>query len=129
MISSSIRYLCRIAFTVLLVMATACGTRPAARRLTVAAAADLNFAMEEMSRRFHAAHPEVELQVAYGSSGSFFAQIRAGGPFDLFFSADLEYPRKLTAEAIGTQDSVFTYPVGPLVVWVPANSPLDPATA
>ena len=99
-----------------------CGTRPEGRKLTVAAAADLNFAMEEVARQVHAAHPEVELQVAYGSSGNFFAQIQSGAPFDVFLSADVEYARRLGRP-------VFTYAVGRLVVWVPADSRLDPATA
>jgi molybdate transport system substrate-binding protein len=71
----------------------------------------------------------VELQVAYGSSGNYFAQIQSGAPFDVFLSADVDYPRKLAAQGIGAKDSIFTYAVGRLVVWVPANSRLDPATA
>jgi len=67
--------------------------------------------------------------VAYGSSGNYFAQIQSGAPFDVFLSADVEYPRKLAALGIGAKDSIFTYAVGRLVVWVPANSRLDPATA
>jgi molybdate transport system substrate-binding protein len=97
--------------------------------VTVAAAADLNFAMPEIARQFHAAHPAVELQIAYGSSGNFFAQIGNLAPFDVFLSADVEYPRKLASAGIGAGNSVFTYAVGRLVVWVPAGSPLDPATA
>jgi molybdate transport system substrate-binding protein len=110
-------------------LAPACGGRREPRKLTVAAAADLNFAMEEVSREFRAGHPDLDLQVAYGSSGNYFAQIQSGAPFDVFLSADLEYPRKLGAAGIGAKDSIFTYAVGRLVVWVPANSRLDPATA
>jgi len=110
-------------------LGVACGGRRENRKITVAAAADLNFAMEEVSKEFRAAHPDVELQVAYGSSGNYFAQIQSGAPFDLFLSADVEYPRKLAALGIGAKDSIFTYAVGRLVVWVPANSRLDPATA
>jgi molybdate transport system substrate-binding protein len=95
----------------------------------VAAAADLNFAMQDIARGFRGQHPEVELQVAYGSSGNYFAQIQSGAPFDMFLSADVEYPRKLVALGIGAENSIFTYAVGRLVVWVPAKSPLDPATA
>jgi molybdate transport system substrate-binding protein len=113
----------------LALLAAGCGARREARKLTVAAAADLNFAMEEVSGVFRAAHPDVDLQVAYGSSGNYFAQIQNGAPFDLFLSADVEYPRQLAARGIGAADSIFTYAVGRLVVWVPANSRLDPATA
>jgi molybdate transport system substrate-binding protein len=69
------------------------------------------------------------VQTAYGSSGNFYAQIRNQAPFDIFLSADAEYPRKLIAEGIGARDSLFVYAAGRIVVWVPASSPLDPATA
>jgi molybdate transport system substrate-binding protein len=97
--------------------------------VTVAAAADLNFALPEIARQFRAADSAVELQIAYGSSGNFFAQIGNRAPFDVFLSADMEYPRKLSAAGIGAANSVFTYAVGRIVVWVPAGSTLDPATA
>lgn len=108
---------------------TACAQRPVQGKVSVAAAADLSFAMEELSRQFRAAEPGIQLEAAYGSSGVFFAQLGNGAPFDVFLSADLEYPRKLTAQGIGAKDSLFTYGVGRLAVWVPTNSPLDPATA
>ena len=120
------------ALTFLLVLAlfsAACAPRQPAQKLTVAAAADLNFALPEIARQFRAAAPTVELQIAYGSSGNFFAQIGNGAPFDVFLSADVAYPRKLATAGIGAGNSVFTYAVGRLVVWVPATSPLDPATA
>ena len=100
-----------------------CGVRPAATsKVTVAAAADLKFAMDEVARQFRGVHPEIDLDVTYGSSGNYFAQIQSGAPFDVFLSADVEYARKLGKP-------VFTYAVGRLAVWVPASSPLDPATA
>ncbi len=106
-----------------------CASHPAAQKITIAAAADLNFAMPEIARQFRAARRAVEWEIAYGSSGNFFAQISNGAPFDVFLSADVEYPRKLAAAGVGMGNSVFTYAVGRLVVWVPAASPLDPATA
>jgi molybdate transport system substrate-binding protein len=109
--------------------APACAPRPASRTLTVAAAADLNFALEQASREFRSAHPEVALQIDYGSSGAFYTQLRNRAPFDMFLSADVEYPRKLAGEGIGAADSVFIYAIGRIVVWVPAGSRLDPATA
>jgi len=112
-----------------LLAAAACAPRPASHSLTIAAAADLNFALEQVNREFRTAHPQVALQVNYGSSGTFYTQLRNRAPFDVFLSADVEYPRKLASEGIGAADSVFTYAVGRIVVWVPADSPLDPATA
>ena len=101
-----------------------CSSRPQAK-LSVAAAADLNFALEEIARQFRAAHPGVDLAIAYGSSGNFYTQIRNGAPFDVFLSADVDYARRLAAKPA----DVFIYAVGRIVVWVPAGSPLDPATA
>ena len=98
-----------------------------AQKLTVAAAADLRFALDELAAQFRAAHPAVELAITYGSSGNFFAQIQNGAPFDVFLSADIDYPRRLVAAGLASKDSLFLYGVGRIVVWVPASSPLDPA--
>jgi molybdate transport system substrate-binding protein len=106
-----------------------CGLRAEPHKVSIAAAADLHFALEEVSREFRAAHPDVDLAIAYGSSGNFYAQIRNQAPFDILLSADVEYPRKLVQDGIGARDSLFVYAVGRIVVWVPAASPLDPATA
>ena len=97
--------------------------------LSVAAAADLQFALNDLSRDCRSAHPSVNLRIAYGSSGNFFAQIRNHAPFDLFLSADVGYPQRLVQAGIGTPASMFIYALGRLVVWVPAASALDPATA
>ena len=113
----------------LCLFSAACARRAEPHKLTLAAAADLNFALEEISREFRAAHPDVDLGIAYGSSGNFYAQIRNQAPFDVFLSADVEYPRKLVEDGIGARDSLFVYAVGRIVVWVPASSPLDPSTA
>ena len=113
----------------LCLLSAACGRRAEPHKVSIAAAADLQFALEGISGAFRAAHPDVDVQVAYGSSGNFYAQIRNQAPFDVFLSADVEYPRKLAQEGIGARDSLFVYAVGRIVVWVPASSPLDPATA
>jgi molybdate transport system substrate-binding protein len=106
-----------------------CRSHEARATLTIAAAADLNFAMEEVSKEFRKEYPAIELKVVYGSSGNFYSQIQNHAPFDLFLSADVEYPRRLAQEQLAAADSLFVYAVGRLVVWVPANSSLDPATA
>ena len=105
------------------------GPARGSHKLAIAAAADLEFALDELGREFRSAHPDVDLQPVYGSSGNFYAQIRNQAPFDIFLSADLEYPRKLVREGIGVESSLFVYGAGRLVVWVPAASRLDPATA
>ena len=107
----------------------ACARRAEPGKLSIAAASDLQFALAEAARQFHPAHPQTEVQIAYGSSGNFATQIRNGAPFDLFLSADVQYPRALAADGFARADSIFVYAVGRLAVWVPASSPLDPATA
>jgi len=119
---SSIRYGTLVAITALLL--ASCGRRPAVS-LTVAAAADLQFALNQVADEYRTKHPGVDLRVVYGSSGNFYTQIRNGAPFDMFLSADIDYPRRLAG---ARADAVFPYAVGRIVVWVPAQSRFDPAT-
>jgi molybdate transport system substrate-binding protein len=91
----------------------------------VAAAADLKFAMDEIVEAFRREHPAVSVQVTYGSSGNFYAQLSNRAPFDIFFSADVDYPRRLVRQGLAFADSEFLYGVGRLVVWVPRNSPIE----
>jgi molybdate transport system substrate-binding protein len=100
--------------------------RPGRPRVRVAAAADLRFALNEVVRRFDVAH-HVEVLASYGSSGTFHAQLLNQAPFDMFLSADVEYPRQLSARGLTLPDSEFTYGVGRLVVWVPVASGVDVA--
>jgi molybdate transport system substrate-binding protein len=89
-----------------------------------AAAADLKFALDDLTKQFHGKYPTTKTNVTYGSSGSFFAQLKSGAPFDVFFSADIAYPRKLAEAGLGA-GGVFLYAIGRIVVWVPKDSPLD----
>jgi molybdate transport system substrate-binding protein len=75
-------------------------------------------------KAFRAKHPEAEIQVTYGSSGNFFAQISNGAPFDLYLSADVLYPRKLAEQGLVHDSGVFLYAVGRIVLWVPRDSAL-----
>jgi molybdate transport system substrate-binding protein len=112
----------------LLAVLVSCAPRPAApQQVTVAAAADLQFALEDIVQDFRRAHPSADIRIVYGSSGNFYTQIRNQAPFDLFLSADVDYPRRLAAEGLAAPESLFTYAVGRIVVWVPNSSPLDPA--
>ncbi len=113
----------------LVLLCAACARHAPPQRISIAAAADLNFTLEQLSAEFRKTHPGVDVEIAYGSSGNFYSQIRNRAPFDLFLSADVEYPRKLAAEGLAAANSVFVYAVGRIVVWVPAQSRLDPVTA
>jgi molybdate transport system substrate-binding protein len=96
----------------------------AAQELTVAAASDLQFAMQEISSRFEKEQGK-SLKVVYGSSGNFFQQIQNGAPFDLFFSANLDYAKKLETAGLTEPGSLYQYASGKIVIWIPADSKLD----
>ncbi len=87
-----------------------------ADEIRVAAASDLNFVLREVAAGFEKQSGR-RLRVSYGSSGNFFAQIRSGAPFDVFFSADADYPLKLEAEGLTQPASLHVYAVGRIVVW------------
>ncbi|HTF42578.1 MAG TPA: molybdate ABC transporter substrate-binding protein [Terriglobales bacterium] len=95
-----------------------------AQELTVAAAADLQFAMQDIATRFQKESGKT-VKVIYGSSGNFFQQIQNGGPFDLFFSANLDYPKKLDADGLVVPDTYYQYASGKIVLWTPNQSKLD----
>ncbi|HEY3202967.1 MAG TPA: molybdate ABC transporter substrate-binding protein [Thermoanaerobaculia bacterium] len=95
------------------------------REIRIAAAADLKFALDALIEAFRAAHPEITVKASFGSSGIFYSQLSSGAPFDLFFSADAEYPRRLVAEGAGLAGSEFLYAIGRIVLWVPRSSPID----
>jgi molybdate transport system substrate-binding protein len=105
-----------------LIAALLCVSAKAQRKeIRVAAAADLQFAMPELVQQFEK-QTGAKVIVSYGSSGNFFSQIQNGAPFDVFFSADLAYPRKLEASGLCEPGTLFTYGVGRLVIWTPAGS-------
>jgi molybdate transport system substrate-binding protein len=106
-----------------LASAPAGSARAAPRRLAVAAAASVKPALDRIASAFEAAHPGTEIRVTAGASGAFHAQIRGGAPFDVFFSADREYPAALVAAGLGGPEVV--YAIGSLVVWTPPGSPID----
>ena len=95
-----------------------------AQEITVAAAADLQFAFQDVAARFQkdTGHP---VKLVFGSSGNFFAQIQNGAPFDVFFSADIDYPKRLEAAGLAEPGTIYPYATGKIVVWTPASSRLD----
>ena len=99
-----------------------------AQTLRIAAAADLQYALTDLSAQYEK-QTGVKLAITYGSSGNFFAQIQNGAPFDLFLSADLNYPKKLIEAGFAEPDSLQIYAAGRLALWLPPDSPLDPAAA
>ena len=94
------------------------------QHVTVAAAADLQFALAEVDAAFSRAHPDIAVSASYGSSGAFYAQIMNGAPYDVFLSADEDYPQKLVQAGLAVGASAFRYSRGRLVLWVPKGSPI-----
>jgi molybdate transport system substrate-binding protein len=97
-----------------------------AQELRVAAAADLKFALSELAGQYEK-RTGTRVNVTYGSSGNFFAQLRNGAPFDLFFSADIEYPRKLEAAGLAEPETLYKYALGRIVIWTRADANADVA--
>lgn len=87
-----------------------------AEKITIAAASDLKFAMDEVIAAYLLRNTADEVDVVYGSSGTFNAQIQQGAPYDLYFSADIAYPRAL-AEAGFAASDVQPYAIGRIVLW------------
>ena len=96
----------------------------AAQDITVAAAADLQFAMSEIADRFQKQSGKT-VKVIYGSSGNFAQQIQNGAPFDMFFSANLDYPKQLEAAGLTEPQTYYEYARGKIVLWVLNDSRLD----
>jgi molybdate transport system substrate-binding protein len=90
----------------------------------VAAAADLKFAMADLAAQFEK-QTGTRVDVTYGSSGNFLSQLQNGAPFDLFFSADIEYPKKLEAAGLAEPGTLYEYAVGRIVIWTPADAKVD----
>ncbi|MDQ3061077.1 MAG: molybdate ABC transporter substrate-binding protein [Pseudomonadota bacterium] len=88
----------------------------AQEKITIAAAADLKFAMDDIVAQFRKAHPQGGVDVIYGSSGKFHTQIQQGAPFDLYFSADIALPRALGAQGLAAS-GVKPYALGRIVLW------------
>jgi molybdate transport system substrate-binding protein len=96
----------------------------AAQEITVAAAADLQFAMPDIAAHFQQETGK-SVKLIYGSSGNFAQQLQNGAPFDMFFSANLDYAKQLQAAGLTEPDTFYQYATGKIVLWVPNDSKLD----
>lgn len=94
------------------------------REITVAAASDLQFVLPEIAARFEK-QTGTHVKLTFGSSGNFFAQIQNGAPFDVFFSADIDYAKNLESAGLSAPGSLTEYATGKLVLWLPAESKFD----
>ncbi|CUQ68156.1 molybdate ABC transporter substrate-binding protein [Candidatus Nitrospira inopinata] len=113
-----------IACAVLVVTVFAGSCQALATEILVAAAADLNFAIKDIIAEFEQKTGH-RVKLSLGSSGNFYSQISNGAPFEIFFSADIDFPRKLEEAHLTVPNTIFPYAVGRLVVWVTKESPID----
>jgi molybdate transport system substrate-binding protein len=96
----------------------------AAQSLTIAAASDLQTVLPVVAERFEQETGR-KVTVTFGSSGNFYAQIQNGAPFDLFLSADIDYPRRLENSGVAARGSLVEYARGRLVLWTRRDSGID----
>jgi len=106
-------------------LGVACTTPPAPLR--IAAAADLRYALDDLVKAFRQQRGEVRIEPAYGSSGMFYTQLVSHAPFDLYLSADVQYPRKLSEQGLILPGSEFTYADGRIVLWTSNASGVEVA--
>lgn len=95
-----------------------------AEELAIAAASDLNFAIKDLITEYEKATGN-HVKLSLGSSGNFYAQIQNGAPFDLYFSADIGYPKKLEEAGLTVPGSLYRYAVGRIVLWTNHTSKRD----
>jgi len=95
------------------------------KEITVAAAADMSVALKEIAANYEK-QTGVQVKLSFAASGALTQQIQNGAPFDAFFSADMDYPRRLIAAGDADGATLYRYAVGTLVLWAPSDSPLDP---
>ncbi|HEY2545963.1 MAG TPA: molybdate ABC transporter substrate-binding protein [Candidatus Acidoferrum sp.] len=118
----------KIRFSVIVALTLALLSVAAARaqEVRVAAAADLKFAMQDLGAQFEK-QSGTKVDVTYGSSGNFFSQMQNGAPFDVFFSADIDYPRRLESAGLAEPGTLYEYAVGRIAIWTPADAKVDVA--
>ena len=95
-----------------------------ADEVRIAVATNFSGTMDALVGAFEAKSDHTIL-VSSGSTGSHYAQIKNGAPFDAFFSADAERPKLLESEGIGVAGSRFLYAVGRLALWSPRAGYVD----
>lgn len=101
---------------------------PQKKHIRVAAASDLQTVMPQIAKAFEQ-QTQIAVDLSFGSSGNFFAQIQNGAPFDLFFSADSEFPARLIRANLTEPRNTAVYAIGSLVLWISPAADCDPQTA
>src|SRR5262245_40326382 len=95
-----------------------------AQPLRLAAASDLQAALPNLAAQFEKDTGHT-VALTFGSSGNFFTQLQNGAPFDVFLSADIDYPRQLERDGQAEKGSLYQYAAGRIVLWTRIESPID----
>lgn len=105
------KFLSRLLLGVLIVACSAAR----ADTLTVAVAANAEYVFNELAAEFKKESGQ-DIKPVINSSGKFVTQIVNGAPYDVFLSADMEFPEKLFKDGYATA-APKPYAYGALVVW------------
>lgn len=111
-----------MSFTVILAV---CALPVSADTLRIATASNFAVPMKDLARLYQERFGD-RVVLSRGSTGKHYTQIRNGAPFDAFFAADSERPRRLEEEGRIIPGSRFTYALGRLVLWSPQRDYVDP---
>ncbi len=95
-----------------------------AGNITIYAASSLSFAFKELIKTYQEKYPKDNIKVIFGSSGKGYNQIINGAPYDIFFSADMFYVKKLHENGL-TLTEPKAYAKGRIVIWTRKNSGID----
>jgi molybdate transport system substrate-binding protein len=115
------RFISLFAFAAVLAGPARAAEPAPAGSLSIAAAANLVYALDALDTEFNRGAPDVKVTTVTGASGNLVAQIRNGAPFDVFLSADLDFPKALISSGQAEAATMTTFAVGRLVLWTTRN--------
>lgn len=95
-----------------------------ADEISVAVAANFTEPMKKITAEFEKTSGH-KVALSFGSTGKFYAQVKAGAPFEVLLAADDETPSKLAQEGLAVKNSHFTYAIGKLVLWSAQEAIVD----
>ncbi|MDM7324055.1 MAG: molybdate ABC transporter substrate-binding protein [Thermus sp.] len=97
------------------------------KQVRVVAAADLQYALQDIAKAFEAKNPGVKINLIFGSSGKFYTQLTQGLEADLYFSAEKVYPELLEEQGLAEPGTRKPYAIGRMVIWLDRNLKLEPS--
>ncbi len=92
--------------------------------ITLYAASDLIYAFNEIEKLYESKYPKDKIKIIYGSSGKGYNQIVNGAPFDVYFSANMDYVEKLKEQGLVISE-IKPYAVGRIVMYTLKGNGID----